>query len=75
MRQTGDQVHADIGEAMFPERFEIAKNVGSAVQPARIFQILIMKRLHAEADSIHAGRAILLAVCASVERSRDSFRG
>src|SRR5689334_10040132 len=58
--QAGNQIDADIRESMFAKGFEVVKYVGGAVYPARILQIRIVKRMNTKADSIDAGRAVLL---------------
>src|SRR5262245_31272936 len=60
MRQSGDQINADIVESMLTQIIDIAKYIGSSVKPACMLEVVIVKRLHAEADAIHTGTEISL---------------
>ena len=55
MREAGDQVHADVGEARSSEKLIGAIDVSAAMHAARGLQLAVVKRLDAQADAIEAG--------------------
>ena len=72
IRQPGNEIDIDVVESVFPERLDIAENVGGIVEAARIFQVLIVKRLRPEADAIDAGTGIAFEL-SLVERAGIRF--
>src|SRR5204863_3790093 len=60
VRQSGNEVNADVVEAACTQHSDIAQDIRGTVQTTGIFQILVIKRLSTEADSVYAGDAILL---------------
>src|SRR5207247_11181103 len=72
IRQAGNEIDIDVVESVFPERLDIAENVSGIVEAARIFQVLIVKRLRPEADAIDAGTGIAFEL-SLVERAGIRF--
>jgi len=68
VRQTGNQVEADILETSIAKNLGRAIDVVAAVHAARRFQLIVLKGLHAHADAIESG----LAPCGGLLRD-DRF--
>src|SRR6267154_861750 len=67
--QSSDQIETNIVEAGFAKRLGCAEHIVAAVHPARSFQFIVLKRLHAHADTIESG----FAPCGTLLMS-DRFR-
>jgi hypothetical protein len=55
-----NQIDADVVEVTISQEPDIAKYVAAAMQPAGVPQVFVTKRLHAQADAIHARNLILI---------------
>src|SRR5262245_11478548 len=75
MWESGDQINADIVESVLTQSIDIAKYIGRSMKPACMLQVVIVKRLHAEADAIYAGTEISLqfrvAKCTGIDFDTD----
>src|SRR5262245_62623948 len=56
--EPGDQVDVDVVETVLPERSDITQHVGRRMEAAGLLEILVLKGLGAEADSVHSCHAI-----------------
>src|SRR5262249_45018805 len=60
VRQSGNQIDVDVREPVLPKQRDIVKNVDGAVKTASIPEIVVVKRLRTQTDTIHTRSSIAL---------------